>query len=576
MSEGSMPFIRNEELRRVLERARVSIMLDQPYMAAAIMRIPIVEMAANAGVAAGDAAAAPAIDPSSVPADDHGVKRGASPTANHGKADSHERGCAASRGSSRGSSQGSASTGARHGGDGLARGIGTSGRAVIVSTTLLQETPEAIKYAYLHNLVHCLFEHLQRRGSRHPLVWNLAIDLAAAPLVSEIAASDGELALRSCRSGAGGDRSASLGTRARAGRGFAHTDPRESEAAAIFQELVERYRDLPCEDIYAQLISDGEVKFVAAYDGPGASSAPLTPGADTSSCSVERPRGRSMPSKLPPWMGDAETCGHLDGADGWAPTDALPPEALPTDDDLSEITYEVGQSMRQHGVGAGREPGFIAEFARRRRTRSIPWTRLFAERLSSLIPTDFRSYPFARRHLWRNVFLPSIGGARTGRVLFAVDTSGSMDIGTLGEVVDQLDQLRQTTGCAVTLVQFDTMIRKEVELDDDQSHGLGALGCGEDGGPNHAEERAIREMIGRGGTDLRAPFSVLERQRSDGLGDANAAIVGIVVATDGMGPLPESPPSVPVIWLVPEQHARSFDPPFGFVIPCCRADGPET
>jgi hypothetical protein len=103
-----MPFIRNEELRRVLERARVSIMLDQPYMAAAIMRIPIVEMAANAGVAAGDAAAAPAIDPSSVPADDHGVKRGASPTANHGKADSHERGCAASRGSSRGSSQGSA------------------------------------------------------------------------------------------------------------------------------------------------------------------------------------------------------------------------------------------------------------------------------------------------------------------------------------------------------------------------------------------------------------------------------------------------------------------------------------
>jgi predicted metal-dependent peptidase len=570
-----MPFIRNEELRRVLERARISIMLDQPYMAAAIMRIPIVEMAANAGVAAGDAAAAPAIGPSSAPADEHGVKRGVNPPADDGEDGSPERGCVASRDSSQASPRGSASSDVRQRGDGLARGIGTSGRAVIVSTALLQETPDAIKYAYLHNLVHCLFEHLQRRGGRHPLVWNLAIDLAAAPLVSEIAASDGDLASGAWRGGPAAPRPAILGGRTTVGRGLAHVAPRESEAAARFQELVECYRHLPCEDIYARLISDGEVKLVAVDGGPRSSGVPIKRSNGANRSSAERRSVLATPSNLPPWMGDPETCGHLDGADGWSPTDAIPRDALPTDDELAEITYEVGQSMRQHGVGAGREPGCIAEFARRRRTRSIPWTRLFAERLSSLIPSDYRSYPFAKRHLWRNVFLPSIGGTRVGRVLFAVDTSGSMDIGTLGEVVDQLDQLRQTTGCALTLVQFDTVVHKEVELGEDQLPGLASLGFGRDDSAAPSEERAIREMIGRGGTDLRVPFAVLGRERADGLGDANAAIVGVVIATDGMGPVPESPPSVPVIWLVPEQHVRGFDPPFGFVIPCCRADDPE-
>jgi predicted metal-dependent peptidase len=75
-------------------------------------------------------------------------------------------------------------------------------------------------------------------------------------------------------------------------------------------------------------------------------------------------------------------------------------------------------------------------------------------------------------------------------------------------------------------------------------------------------------MPGRGGTDIRAPFVYANAQLQEG-----ERLAGIVVATDGYGPLPTAEPRVPVIWLLPAREAAAFRPPFGGVIAINAPDG---
>ena len=111
--------------------------------------------------------------------------------------------------------------------------------------------------------------------------------------------------------------------------------------------------------------------------------------------------------------------------------------------DRALILREIAGSLAEINKSAGKTAGRWAEVAQRARTRAVPWERLFAERLGGLIPTDYQTCPFSKRHLWRGVYLPSVARKGVGRILFAIDTSGSMSLPVLGQITDQIDQLRQ-------------------------------------------------------------------------------------------------------------------------------------
>lgn len=114
------------------------------------------------------------------------------------------------------------------------------------------------------------------------------------------------------------------------------------------------------------------------------------------------------------------------------------------------------------------------------------------------------------------------------RLLVAIDTSMSMSLSELAEVARQLEALAEHA--TLTIAECDTRIARV------EPWGGGLL-----------------DVKGRGGTDLRPVFeaSFLAGHR----------IEGVVYFTDGDGPAPDSPPEVPVLWILTKPEA--FACPWG-------------
>ena len=442
-SDGSLLRIDDTLLAKTVERARTRLLLEQPSLAAAVMRIPVVQV--------------------------------------------HS--------------------------DQLAEGIGAAPGAIVVSQALRLKDDAWISYSYAHNLIHYLFEHLERRGSRERKTWDTAIDIATAAMIDPLLSPE---ALN-----------------------YLEYDPRPAHSSG-FTSMVEQLGHLSCEQIYDRLHAarGGSSRQPAHRNDPVAR---MLDDLDR----ARMPNAGPSANPSPEFEGDPTTSGH--SYDIEVSIDA---QSACSDFDRALVIQEIAESLSEQGKLAGTEAGRWREVARRSRTRDVPWERVFAERLSGLVPTDFQTFPFSKRHLWRGVYLPSIARKGAGRILFAIDTSGSMTLEVLGQITDQIDQLRQATSCSLTIAHFDTQIQQTRHYDEFHD----------------PIERGMLEMPGRGGTDLRAPFTYAQRQMQRG-----ECFGGIVIATDGCGPLPNDPPAVPTIWLVPDADVRSFRPPFGAVIACGRS-----
>lgn len=102
-------------------------------------------------------------------------------------------------------------------------------------------------------------------------------------------------------------------------------------------------------------------------------------------------------------------------------------------------------------------------------------------------------------------------------LLVAIDTSMSMRVGELREIARQLEAMREHA--RITVAECDVEITRVYPF-----------------------AGALEEVAGRGGTDLRPVFApgFLAAQKVD----------GVVYFTDGLGPTPEHPPAVPVLWVL--------------------------
>jgi predicted metal-dependent peptidase len=123
-------------------------------------------------------------------------------------------------------------------------------------------------------------------------------------------------------------------------------------------------------------------------------------------------------------------------------------------------------------------------------------------------------------------------------VVFAIDTSGSMDDQTLAKLLGELRAFREAFPCRVTLLQADAAIQ-EVRV-------FEAM----DG----VEVPQRMAMKGRGGTDFRPVFEWLAREAPDAV---------LLYATDGFGAFPQGAPPSPVLWLLTTPHVEAKKIPFG-------------
>jgi predicted metal-dependent peptidase len=228
----------------------------------------------------------------------------------------------------------------------------------------------------------------------------------------------------------------------------------------------------------------------------------------------------------------------------------LPPDAAEgaSARSLDFPTSEERQRLRREllTAAAGSLPGTVAglysaEFAASGQ-KEVPWPQLLARFMSGLRRSDFRTYPFHRKHLWRGMYLPSLGLPGPEHLVLAIDTSGSISDDLLKRFLSALHDLRVQTECALSVIQFDATLQDVRRFEAFE--------------PLPETYR----MRGRGGTDIRAPFDwyTAQNQREGMTADA------IVVLTDGYGPCPSTAPAIPVLWILTKDGVK--DVPFGAMI----------
>ncbi len=333
-----------------------------------------------------------------------------------------------------------------------------------------------------HEVMHVLMDHAGRRGERDALGWNLACDHAINLLLRD--------------------------------QGFA------LPAGGLIDNA---FVGMPAEQIYPKLDPRSSARSPpSGLDWPGRR---RTPGAQDLQERQDDESG-SLPT-IGADLVDADDPRVRPLRSGDSPDpeqlDALRRELR--DEALAKMHGAAAASLRQAcgAEGAGR----------------LDWRALLRAWLQDRIKSDWSSYPFSKKHLHRGLYMPSLGVAAPGHVVFAIDTSGSMSQRVLGEIVAELRAFRETFPCRLTVIQADAAIQQVQAWSEFDG----------------TELPATMTMLGRGGTDFRPVFDWLAQQH-------DAATV-VLYATDGMGSFPSKPPPWPVIWLLTPDGVRLSELPFG-------------
>lgn len=271
----------------------------------------------------------------------------------------------------------------------------------------------------------------------------------------------------------------------------------------------EYYRGMSAEQIYNLLESSDSTDGGQAQESPskpspgdGDPTAPVTPGGF----------GQVLDAPLPETHGEASI---EQQAAAW------------------EIAVSQAKSIAKL---AGKFPAGMKRSLESSKEAHVDWRELLRRAWSTTTPSDYSWTRPNRRHIWQRLYLPGVHCEGVGEVVLFVDCSGSINNRQLGafeaEVRSILDGQRPEK---VYVVYFDAVIQKVDHYEAGQPISL--------------------SPIGGGGTDFRPCFTWV--------GEQGLRPQVLVFLTDLYGTLPDSPPSVPVIWASNGKR----EAPFGEVVP---------
>ena len=144
----------------------------------------------------------------------------------------------------------------------------------------------------------------------------------------------------------------------------------------------------------------------------------------------------------------------------------------------------------------------------------------------SVIASDFRMFPPSKKY--SEIWLPSV--MKQGKVegTVVLDTSGSMSDEEIAKALSWIEDIgEQFEDYTIRVIQCDADIHMDTVVEQGQLFP--------------------RKVKGRGGTDFRPPFKVVDTTQF------------LVYITDGMGTFPDHEPEYPVIWLL----TADVDVPWG-------------
>jgi len=173
----------------------------------------------------------------------------------------------------------------------------------------------------------------------------------------------------------------------------------------------------------------------------------------------------------------------------------------------------------------------------------IPWDVLLSRFFSGLRSDDYRLLPPNKKHLWRGMYLPSVGVPGPSHIAVAIDTSYSLQPEDLSSFLTEIDSLRSATQCKLTVIQCDADIQ---EISAYEAHESASF------------DNFV--AIGRGGTAFEPVLDWANQAPDRGEPPLDA----LIYMTDGFGHFPEDPPDYPLLWVTPKNANPNI--PYGEVI----------
>lgn len=347
----------------------------------------------------------------------------------------------------------------------------TNGDSVFVDIDFYARlTSEQRLFILAHEVWHCVLLHFARKGSRDHEVFNYAADLEIH---------------------------------------FALLQEKLSEPWVLAHDA--RWAELSAEEIYERLKKKAKD---VPFDSMGKSNENI---GDNSS---------SFDRHI--YDGEKQTDGTEENADGSASDFVMDDEYNPvvSADSVERARSRTIASAQQVERAWGTLPDHISTLIDRLKKPQFRWRELLKRFLTSCYGGNRRWLPPSRRHVWNNLYLPSMR-TETLKAVVAIDTSGStMD--DLEEFFAELTGLLNSFGSyELTILQCDAKIQK-IE------HFSAAKTC---------PQKKRWAAMGGGGTSFCPVFDYVEKH-PEGRPDV------LVFFTDGFGSAPLHAPDYPVMWVL--------------------------
>jgi len=339
-----------------------------------------------------------------------------------------------------------------------------------------------------HEVLHVLFAHSERLQDRQPHRWNIACDFAVNLLLIE--------------------------------QGF-----ELPKGGAVDR----RFQAMASEKIYDELPPDDKIEHPASAiwgDSQGAVPSEEEDGRYVG-CADEESSGvlvRIGPDLVSPNHPSVRAHADDDAPDQEAV--AALREQLRVDT-ASKLFGSVAAKFKQECVAADRS--------------KVDWRALLRSWLHDRVMTDWRNFPFSRKHLVRGLYFPSVGIESPGHIVFAIDTSGSMSERVISDILGELRAFRETYPCRLTVIQADLAVQSVTEYE----------------AMDGTEVPKLLSIQGRGGTSFVPVFEWILNESKG----AQAPV--LIYATDGYGSFWNGRPHWPIIWLLTD---RMISVPYGYAM----------
>lgn len=329
--------------------------------------------------------------------------------------------------------------------------MATDGKRILYNPGFVDSlTPAEIEGTLAHEVMHVALAHHCRRGDRQRSTWNEAADYAINPILIR--------------------------------NGF--TLPEGALVDALFNNL-------SAEEIYARLMNR------PANDGDSGLRPPTSSGTDSTSGTQPDSSVAQVPDTPHGGNGHTDQQTAVEGsttAEEETFSEKRPGgfgEVLDAVDENGHPASpaEKGRQEREWAIFAdqalrsarmcGYEPLNLARPLEENRESKQDWRALLREFLASMMPTDYRWTPPNRRYIVRGLYLPSIERSGLGKIVIAVDTSGSIGQRELeqfaGEISAMVDEAKAES---IHVVYCDAAVQSVQELGPDEPVELSPQGGG--------------------------------------------------------------------------------------------------